>query len=228
MKARKIILIMLIMLLVGITNVYAAGAKVIVEAEGKVKAGETKTVVVKIETEAETIGMMSGKIKAEGNVTIEKAGQEPGGDQPGGDQPAPTEKKLVGIEITKLPSKLHYKEGERFDKTGMVVIAKYDDDTSKEITNYTYSPAGKLGEDDEEITITYTEEGITKTDKIEITVKVSEEEKPEGQQPEKDDDGTVADKDIPDTGVEKVIIPAMIIIAIMGIVGYVGYRKNDI
>lgn len=301
MKTRKIILIMLIMLLVGITNVYAAGAKIIVGAEGtgeEAKAGETKTIAIKIQTEAEAVGMISGKIRAEGNITIEevagkngwsltyndqegetkgtfnllkaagakaeeimeikyKAGEEGTGKiiletinatdinyemeqltdiikeitvKAGGEEPpAPTEKELVGIEITKEPNKTVYTEGERFDKTGMVIKAQYSDGTEKEVTDYTYSPEGKLGEDDKKIIISYTENGITKTDEIEITVKeeASQGDEPGKDKPQPDKDGTEADKDIPNTGVENIIIPA-IIIAIIGIAGYVGYRKNNI
>ncbi|MEI3163374.1 MAG: bacterial Ig-like domain-containing protein [Lachnospirales bacterium] len=49
------------------------------------------------------------------------------------------EKSVTGIEITKLPDKLSYSEGESFDPTGMKVTAKYNDGTTAEITDYTYT-----------------------------------------------------------------------------------------
>ncbi len=49
------------------------------------------------------------------------------------------EKTATGIEITKLPDKLSYSEGEVFDPAGMIVTAKYNDGTTAEITDYTYT-----------------------------------------------------------------------------------------
>lgn len=43
---------------------------------------------------------------------------------------------LVSIEVTTLPAKLVYNEGEEFDPTGMVVTAYYDDGSSKVVTDY--------------------------------------------------------------------------------------------
>lgn len=72
-------------------------------------------------------------------------------------------KKLESIEITKKPSKLEYKEGEKFDAKGMEVTAKYTDGTSKKVENYTISPSVNLKTENTDITISYTEDGITKT-----------------------------------------------------------------
>ena len=53
----------------------------------------------------------------------------------------PTEAKaLSGIEITTLPAKTDYQTGDRFDPTGMVVTAHYDDGSSETVTDYTVSP----------------------------------------------------------------------------------------
>ena len=76
------------------------------------------------------------------------------------DVPAVT---LQSIEVTKAPNKKVYIEGESFDPTGMVITAKYSDGTSKEVTGYTISPAGKLDITTTSVTISYTEGGITKT-----------------------------------------------------------------
>lgn len=45
---------------------------------------------------------------------------------------------VQSIEITKMPDKLTYKEGETFNPAGMVVTATLSDKTTKEITDYTY------------------------------------------------------------------------------------------
>lgn len=42
----------------------------------------------------------------------------------------------ISISITKKPNKTSYREGEAFDKTGMIVTLYYDDDTSEVITDY--------------------------------------------------------------------------------------------
>ncbi|MBQ3145255.1 MAG: bacterial Ig-like domain-containing protein [Clostridia bacterium] len=134
-----------------------------------------------------------------------------GGD---GDQP---EKTLTSIEITKAPTKTVYKKGEKFDKTGMEVVAKYSDGSSKVVTNYTCEPTESLKLTDKTVTIKYTEEGITKTVEQEIKVQeaADDKEKP---------DNTVSDKDYPDTGINMLIIP-MACIVIIGVVSYIGYRK---
>ena len=79
-------------------------------------------------------------------------------------------KTLTGITITKAPNKTSYKVGEKFDKTGMEVTANYSDNSKNVITNYTYSPDGALSENDKNITITYTESGVTKTVTQAITI----------------------------------------------------------
>ena len=84
--------------------------------------------------------------------------------------PPPVEKNLTNIKITKMPNKTVYEEGETFDKTGMMVVAIYSDNTRAVITNYTYSPTGSLKTTDKKVTISYTEGNITKTAEINITV----------------------------------------------------------
>ena len=82
----------------------------------------------------------------------------------------PQPKTLTNIEITKMPNKTVYEEGEKFDPTGMEVTATYSDNTRAVITNYTYSPTGSLKTTDKKVTISYTEGNITKTAEINITV----------------------------------------------------------
>jgi hypothetical protein len=49
------------------------------------------------------------------------------------------EKALSSLEITTPPTKTIYTNGEIFDKAGMVVTARYNDDTSVIVEDYTYS-----------------------------------------------------------------------------------------
>lgn len=78
---------------------------------------------------------------------------------------------LTGIAVSGTFEKT-YTEGESFDPTGMVVTASFTGDTDKVIAagNYSYSPSGELGTSDNEITVSYTENGIKKTDSFSITV----------------------------------------------------------
>ena len=48
-------------------------------------------------------------------------------------------KSVTSIAVTKKPNKLTYLEGESFDKTGMVITAYYNNNTSGAVTDYTVS-----------------------------------------------------------------------------------------
>ncbi|MDR0372129.1 MAG: bacterial Ig-like domain-containing protein [Nitrososphaerota archaeon] len=79
---------------------------------------------------------------------------------------------LVGINVT-LPSKLVYTVGEVLDLTGLVVTAIYSDGSPKVVTDYTITPLNGtvlpiVGT--QNITISYTETGVTVTDRFEITI----------------------------------------------------------
>ena len=87
------------------------------------------------------------------------------------DTPIVTKSVLKEIKIENPPLKTEYTEGEKFDKTGMVVVAIYSDGTSKEITSYTISPQEELKKENEYITISYIEDGVTKTTQQKINVK---------------------------------------------------------
>lgn len=82
----------------------------------------------------------------------------------GGDIEAPAE--LVGIEVTAQPAKTVYKAGETFDPTGMVITATYSDSTTREVTDYTVTPAGALTAADTVVSVTYED----KTVSVAITV----------------------------------------------------------
>ncbi len=84
----------------------------------------------------------------------------------------PSTPELENIEITTPPSKTSYYVGENFDKTGMVVKAKYNDGTSKEITDYTIKNGTNLVENQSSITIEY--QGKTITQEIEVKAKEPE------------------------------------------------------
>lgn len=77
---------------------------------------------------------------------------------------------LIGIEVTTMPDKTVYTYGEMPDYTGMVVTAKYSNGTTKIVIDYSVSTAslselGSVG-----LTVSYTEDGVTFTDDVPITV----------------------------------------------------------
>ncbi len=85
---------------------------------------------------------------------------------------------LQGIRIKKQPAKLIYAEGETFSATGMEVLATYlntyeDNSTDIEeklVTNFTVDKMMPLNYDDTFVTISYEENGVTKTATQNITV----------------------------------------------------------
>lgn len=78
---------------------------------------------------------------------------------------------LSSIAITTAPTKVVYNEYDVFDPTGMVVTATYSDfSTSNVVSSCTYSPSGALTVENDEITISYTYKGVTKTATQSITV----------------------------------------------------------
>ena len=81
-----------------------------------------------------------------------------------------TAAELTKIIITKAPDKTTYTVGEVFDTTGMEVTAFYSDGSSKPVTGYTVKPSGALTAADTVVIITYTENGITKTESQKIQV----------------------------------------------------------
>ena len=81
--------------------------------------------------------------------------------------PAPA---LKSIEITTPPSTTAYTAGQRFDPAGMVVTATYSNNSTAEVKGYTPSPSGALATTDTSVTISYTEDGVTKTATQAITV----------------------------------------------------------
>ena len=114
------------------------------------------------------------------------------------------EAKLTKIEITKKPTKIAYKIGEKFDPTGMEVTATYDDGKTVKVTDYTYAPITELKETDTVVTITYKEGTITKTAEQKITVNES---------------GT-----LPQTGITT-NIALIVVVATIAVISVAGIRK---
>lgn len=77
---------------------------------------------------------------------------------------------LTGIAITTQPTKTTYAIGGSFDSTGMVVTATYDTGKTKEVTGFTFSPQTFISAGTETVTISYTENGVTKTATLSVTV----------------------------------------------------------
>lgn len=68
---------------------------------------------------------------------------------------------VVGLKIKTPPTKTSYFEGQKFDKTGMVVEANYKDGTTKEISDYTIIDGNTLKANQKQVTISYGEKTIT-------------------------------------------------------------------
>ncbi|MBR0431703.1 CotH kinase family protein, partial [Candidatus Saccharibacteria bacterium] len=67
---------------------------------------------------------------------------------------------LTSIEVTTLPTKTTYYEGESFDKTGIVVTAHYDNNVSEAVEDYTVDTAA-LAANTTEVTVTYNDKTTT-------------------------------------------------------------------
>lgn len=79
-------------------------------------------------------------------------------------------RKLESIEITSNPTKLTYVEGEKFDKTGIVIKAKYNNNVTEEIDGYEVVENGELTTNNKTVTIIYKENDTIKSATIEIKV----------------------------------------------------------
>ena len=78
--------------------------------------------------------------------------------------------KLLSIAVTTPPNKTAYRPGDVFDPAGMVVTASYEFGLEQAVTGYTYSPSGALAEGNTQITISYSEGGVTAQTTQAITV----------------------------------------------------------
>lgn len=77
--------------------------------------------------------------------------------------------KLVSISVKTPPTKTTYKSGETFDPTGMVIEADYGFGLTSEVTGFSCAPT-VLTDGTTAVTITYTENRVTKTTTQAVTV----------------------------------------------------------
>ncbi len=81
---------------------------------------------------------------------------------------------LTSIEIDTPPSKTQYFEGDNFDKAGMIIKANYNSKTNPSVIlddeSYTITNGNDLKESHPFVTISYTDNGVTKSLDYEITV----------------------------------------------------------
>ena len=187
-----------------VTATYSDGTTKEVTDYTYTPAGELKTTDTAI-----TVSYKEGEVTKTATQKITVVAKGNSGDEPGGE----TEKaKLDSIEIKEAPTRTTYTEGEKFDKTGMKVIAKYSDGTTKEIKNYAYTPAGALTKKDTTITVSYTENGVTKTDTQKIKI-------------QNKDDGTGAKDKFPDTGAQIPIISGIVLMFAVAVASVVKIKR---
>lgn len=157
-------------------------------------------------------------------VSIAQKPSDPGENDEQDPKPEnPQEKTLTGIEITKAPTRTTYRAGEKFDKTGMKVTAKYSDGSSKEITNYTVENGDKLVKGQTSVKISYTEGNVTKTVEQKITL-IENPTNSDNQNEDGKKDNTQTDKEMPKTGLTS-IMGAIVVIGLVGTVCYIKYNK---
>ena len=79
---------------------------------------------------------------------------------------------LTGIEVT-APTKTEYEIGEKLDTSGLVVTARYSDGSAAVLTETQYTLTGFSSEEagEKTVTVSYTEDGVTKTAAFVVTVK---------------------------------------------------------
>lgn len=70
---------------------------------------------------------------------------------------------VVELKIKTAPNKTEYKEGESFDKTGMVVEATYKNGDKKEITDYKIENGNNLKANQSEVIISYGDKQVSQT-----------------------------------------------------------------
>ena len=90
-------------------------------------------------------------------------------------QPITVQRVLSSIAITTQPTKKTYEQGDALNLLGMVVKATYTSGATANVTGWTSSPANgatlsTLGS--QTVTVSYTENGITKTATLTVTVNV--------------------------------------------------------
>ena len=84
--------------------------------------------------------------------------------------PVTVQKVLVSIAVSNNPSKMVYHYLEEFAPAGMVVTAKFSDDSTEEVSGYTYPKTAFSTLGSRPVEIGYTYEGVTKTTSLNVTV----------------------------------------------------------
>jgi len=84
---------------------------------------------------------------------------------------AVTVRVLSSIAVTTAPTKTSYYIGETFNSAGMAITATMSDNSTKVVTGWTYSPTTALTASSNTVTISYTENGVTKTTTQAITIR---------------------------------------------------------
>lgn len=80
------------------------------------------------------------------------------------------EKVLVSIAVTANPSKMAYNYLESFDPAGMVVTATYSDESTEQVSGYTYPETAFSTLGQQAVELSYAYEGVTKTTSLNVTV----------------------------------------------------------
>ena len=162
---------------------------------------------------------------------------------------------LSSIDIEKAPDKTTYLEGESFDKKGMVVKATYEDGSSKQIEDYIIKDGDNLTAGKTSVTISYTENGVTKemqqsiivtsdkdsteqgtivkpdTDKDDQQQQQQQSQQQQPQQQQSKKENSLANKILPKTGEINYIILGIILIMIillveLSLILYGKYKKE--
>lgn len=84
--------------------------------------------------------------------------------------PVTVEKVLVSIAVTTNPSKMAYNYLESFDPAGMVVTATYSDESTEQVSGYTYPETAFSTLGQQAVELSYAYEGVTKTTSLNVTV----------------------------------------------------------
>lgn len=92
--------------------------------------------------------------------------------------PPVTTKTLSNISVITLPKKTDYLIGENLDTTGMAVKAKYSDGTSTLITSYLVSGFDSSKAGTSVVSVSYSENGITKTTSFSVNVNEANNQAP--------------------------------------------------
>ena len=93
-----------------------------------------------------------------------------GGQQSGGEEQPKTAAKLTSLEVT-APTKVDYKVGEQLDLTGFKAIAKYDDNSSKDVTGEVELDSVNMNKAGSKfVIVSYAENGVSVKGYFEIKV----------------------------------------------------------